>query len=648
MSIPAEIDIDTSICLNTNLREIEKIDTIVEMYKNNQLNSDPTKNDTKNFVFPYKNDFNILANKSTEHKLDFDLGLGSEKATDMSQFELKRILNNISTDFFTEKVFTNQRTVIMFQYFVNNLFNALIKYYRETNELNDLPDGENIDENDIVFVYKGGTTMKILHDKFNINSNVTKDVFDYSSYFKRSDSDYTVFINNKKFNFEQYMHHSRNLQVLSFYALIYIKNTIENCASWFLDIHNMYDQNNLRELLNNYNKKINELNNTIYDPENSKIDENLIKKTKGLEFIGIYVGNKNYFINDSEKQNFININNKSQISNLLGDYDLEMFRSKINILNKFGSTRKDFYIKNNNSFVSMYMFDDFNEYKNDYNNIYITFNESIVITDRDIEVRNKSSGFSLIRSKYNIVGIFKINNKYGIINIPSELIDVSFSYNNNKNMKHLFLEKDSFKLYITDYKYIKSPSFIYFSYTIIGFINDLTDVIFEYLIPWNQDKYEKRLNRLMYFILLYIIITPKYNDNKYKLGIEFMNDFKAFLDNYPYTNLSTQKSLDYITNKYDDFAFHDLFKYFKKLTSAETMIDSMTNKEIKIIDYIRSHIGKYNYFRKYLADLCIKNIDILKSLNHVSLNPQNIEQLGGYYEKYLKYKSKYLSLKNRL
>jgi hypothetical protein len=603
------------------------------MYKRNQLNPKSEHNDTKNFIFPYKNNFDVLVHKKVDNNIEFDT---NDNPINMSQFEIERMFNSISTDFFTEKVFTTQTTVL-FQYFINNLFNKLVKYYRETNELNGLPIGETIDENDISFIYKGGTTMKILHDKFNIP---TTQSIDYSDFFKRSDSDYTIFIDNKKFNFEQFMVHSKNLEILSFYGLIYIKKTIAACTNWFLDIKNIYAQKNIKELLDKYNNKITELNNTVYDPENSNIDEMVLKLLKDVKFVGIYIGKHNAFINKNEKCAFFNVNDIKQLSNLFNDITMDMFILKRNNLRSLGSTRRDFYIKRNNKTLNYFMFDNFNGYENNYDNMYISFNEDITGSDH-----TQYSGFSLVRSKYNITGIYKSGKKYGIINLPAELIDVSFSHYANKNITKLFVN-NNFKDFITQYNYVKEPTFSYFSYTIIGFVYDLTSTIFEYKIPWFQEKYEKRLNRLMYFILLFVITNTEYNQNNYELGIGLFVDINNLFTVYPYTHTSFNLLLDNMIVKYDKTVLLHLLRNMQYLFSYADILDPMTNKSVKIINYIKSHIGKYNYFRNYIADLCTKNIEILKQPHTQNIDMNSIKQLGGYYDKYLKYKNKYMLLKN--
>ena len=106
-------------------------------------------------------------------------------------FQCKKKLFDVSTDFFTNQIFQKQETIFTFQFFVNNLFNKVINKYKKENR---------IDDTDILFLFKGGTTMMILFKTYHKYFLENEDN-EYKDFFKRSDSDYQLYINPNKTNF---------------------------------------------------------------------------------------------------------------------------------------------------------------------------------------------------------------------------------------------------------------------------------------------------------------------------------------------------------------------------------------------------------------------------------------------------------------
>ena len=103
-------------------------------------------------------------------------------------------INNLTTEFIISTFFSDDKTIYEFQYLINNLFNSMTKNI--INYLN-VHNGKFMDT-DILFLYKGGTTLKILYDTYKSYFTETENKYFYSIFsdsFSRSDSDYVVMIN---------------------------------------------------------------------------------------------------------------------------------------------------------------------------------------------------------------------------------------------------------------------------------------------------------------------------------------------------------------------------------------------------------------------------------------------------------------------
>lgn len=125
--------------------------------------------------------------------------------------------------------------------------------------------------------------------------------------------------------------------------------------------------------------------------------------------------------------------------------------------------------------------------------------------------------FGLCRTKVN----FRLNN---VLNVGGELIDISISHKEDKEMRHLD-SSQKFYRFIDDNVIMGQHNNVYdFNYNIVNLnyiIDDLMRILFvEKVYPWDDRKYAKRLNRLFYFIYIYMLdekaITIKH--------LEFINE----------------------------------------------------------------------------------------------------------------------------
>jgi hypothetical protein len=94
------------------------------------------------------------------------------------------------------------------------------------------------------------------------------------------------------------------------------------------------------------------------------------------------------------------------------------------------------------------------------------------------------------------------NKKY--INNPIEIIDISIPKVNDD----FIIDESLISKY--KYKYEYFGNYVFSTYNIVGFIKDLSEnLIVHNKYIWLDSKYEKRLNRLCFFILLHLIDENK-------------------------------------------------------------------------------------------------------------------------------------------
>ena len=132
---------------------------------------------------------------------------------------------------------------------------------------------------------------------------------------------------------------------------------------------------------------------------------------------------------------------------------------------------------------------------------------------------NKTIRFILLRSKIN----FKVKNQ----NIAGELIDISIPHRDDYGIS-LLNTTLKFNTYLRD-NIIKQHNYEYdFDYFIINInyiIHDLHNILFNaFNYPWDNDKYTKRLARLIYFIFIdYLNSNPISISNYKKLIVDYQN-----------------------------------------------------------------------------------------------------------------------------
>lgn len=536
-------------------------------------------------IMTNNNDYSILIPDQDK----FTIG---DKSNDINDYLKKKKFYDIFTDLFNlELLEEDQNKIHKFQYLIINSFQKALKSYRNRYKIN---------ENDLFFHYKGGTTMKIIFEKYKkeyLNINLP----DINSYFKRSDSDYQVNMNYKLpfFNFHFY-----NVNIITYNLLSRLKDYFNKNYKEFFNME-ILTKTKMIDLMNNANLKL---------AENQDTDPNNIYN-KINRFIGVQILDRFYYNINGVENFIINNNNENTVtSNFKINYDDfsklneritgTSFARKVkpfndNNNNIFDITRNDFYITKENSGINSYnLF--YNKINEDTNYVFHYMNETNKFTPN--ELTDVYNIFNLHRLKISCALLFETtDNKLGLLLTPSELVDISFPKIDDYKLKLFSPEK-----YMKYYFDTEIGELTFTGYSLEGFCYDLILIIYieTSFKPWIDKKYLKRLYRLL-LLSIYVIYSLSL-DNRLNL-LENLRDILT---------KQTQLIPELENNKY----FITLHKNAQPVLLNPDSPDK------------RNYIDSINNF----FDIVISNIPTTKLVQDGKVE---------YLQKYLKYKKKYMLLK---
>jgi hypothetical protein len=546
----------------------------------------------------------LYFSKSSTKNEEFDLDKLRDTKLSTNKFAQKKLFMDISTEFISRNaVYTDSRQelIFKFQYLVNTLFNKSITQYKEKNSLG---------SEDILFIYKGGTFMKIMFEKYNSLFKHNLEFMDKNiDFFKRSDSDYAMAID--KFDIRQYTLHYYNLNIITYNLLKKIQKYINENLNDVLPIDELTDSQ-FDVLLSQYNTQLTNSRDAL-----NESGKNYFVNVE--KFIGLSLYNKTYMKeNIPEKFNYYKLKSIDDTRVDLSDID----DLTINPLgreyqfknNKKVSTKRDnFYITFTKSSDKLFSAIENIPSEPTDSGIYQYYNETNYF--KAIK-QNNINYFTLHRAKINIILYFKTyDNAYGYFLCPSELIDIPVRtfYDYKKNIDFTI----AYKAVVNE---IKNKKLMFNCYTLYGLIHDLYNALFQDSVyPWEDKKYSKKIHRYSFFLTLYL-------NNKYKNFTEIQKNILDFLSNPDTPELTKFIGSDdkvYST----DTLYHELF------TAIRELIKVIVSPEEK---------KEFNDIMKIMKN----NIEIF---NYEPNNPEfdsKVESVP-YLKKYLKYKQKYISLKNK-
>lgn len=564
-----------------------------------------------------------------------------------------------------EKVFTNQIEIFNFQFLVNTIMKKQIDLYITSNELQ---------ADSIIFLYKGGTTMRILFNKYKTqvfnkwySPFVDEFIKYFDPYFKRSDSDYEIKINKDIYtDKKQFTRIVYDLSKIVTKTLHYITRQIKENSDMFQCLVPLFkisssDLSKKIDIVNEILKesKINSLNKLRKDiakqrnmPElQIKQDEVILTDREHFlssveKFIGLTIGELNIFKeNETIPDNFdYIIKNEDTLlftqGTVLAEKSDEMVEKEV----LFKATKKISASKNN-YYLTFIDFDRGDGVKDKYPKlIYTSPNEEHdgIYTYLNETTRFKKNTqvneFLLHRAKINSVFYYKtMDNKYGYIDFPSELIDISISlYDENETDAPKF----EFNNHIKKYKYSNSgDTLVFWSFSIPGFINDINTALFyENEFPWEDVKYDKKIRRLLFFILIEFINTE---NNRYDNPEEAFNYLQQFLNLLLEGSNDDKKNSKTYLDNYIQLAeefFPEATILFKHLYMLETDDMAYINKPIKKpkkksieeeYDKPLKDIQKFNNFKKIIKEVFAKFKFFRKKINS-NLTPEPVPYLNKY------------------
>lgn len=397
---------------------------------------------------------------------------------DAEFIDLNRELKGICTDIVVNDFFKSEDCLYNFLLLTYKCYEDTIIKYRKTN---------NLKETDLFFTFKGGNILRIVYKELMLElpNFVSSELSEfYKKFFKRSDADFSIYINPRLKNYDEIYD---KWCVISFELQKNIREVISNNLTDFFDYFKYND---------NFSKKVLKKNFKLFENANSFRDK------KNYKYRGGILKNLTFVNNSYPKK--IGYNYLSDFSINDGRNDSELIRQDIG---------------NNDSFM------------------YISMNKSLEFKSGDGGITK----FALIRTKVNFNLTIEKQNSKRNINMAGELIDVSIPHRKDKSIYEVFDKYDRaisrYTMNATDCSNSyclkdsgishEKTSFDFNSYSLEFLIEDLEKILFhvaEY--PWDDNKYVKRLNRLCYLYFLDMFIKQ---DSNLKRKIKLKDTMKQIL-----------------------------------------------------------------------------------------------------------------------
>jgi hypothetical protein len=506
---------------------------------------------------------------------------------------------------------SKQNNIIRFQYIVNTFF---IKIRDEYVKQINLISSTKISNDDIIFMYKGGTPMKILFERYSnlYNTSEFNDIF--KDYFKRSDSDY-AFILNYNLSENEYNKIYYHITKISIYALKYIKKILLDNKDYILGVNNISDND-----LENFCKKINTKLETI---KNMSIEEQIdLDLTMDCDeffkidkIIGITAFDRDYFVEPIPE---LNQNNIYIMNNTMSNIEMENLPEALKnfiknktltcrrhdlLITKKHVDRDEVFLTNNLDINKDNLDDD--------SYLFVTANENPYSVARNkvdynnVPLKTDKLSFFLTRIKINLVFYYKtIDGKYGFFKNPSELIDLSIS----KQISYdTMLSYKNFEHKYRNYRYIYegNTNVEFTSLSPNGFISDLNKIFFyELEYPWRDAKYAKRVYRFCYFLILTL---KEKQINMIKFLSLILNYINSILNKLPDIQVNYNTLIAFFTSNdltVDNFSFIESIGFINK------------NIVLKVID--PSELTNYNNFFNVFKVIFEKTLEIENNKSLIS------------------------------
>lgn len=559
---------------------------------------------------------NVVINKSFTTDLLWE---GTQKITERDDSvpieEPDKELKGVLTDFVTNEFFKTPEQLKNFIKLVYGVYNTALSEYRAKLGLGD---------KSLFFVYKGGNILRIiaLESMYSLPKNVSNKIIEYyKDAFKRSDADFSIYIDPRLPNFDQI---NSDMPNLSYLLLNYIRNIFLKNLTKYFEYFKVNDVEKVRLL----NEQLTKLNETT-----------TVKEKKG-GYDGIF----NALIFGPQQTSiagFENYSYKPREDFEMGFTPETNMNNPIKPLFEINLTPLHFIDKNNKKQVILekQLKDVVDEEKEVFKGLkYSTIFSSINKTTT-FRKGNTFTSFNLTRSKFLFnTNFVKADGIPVFQRLGGELIDVTI-LNKKDDAINSFFEHLNENIF--EYKLISpNEEFKFIGYSINYLAKDLERMLFgQNMFPWEDLKYAKRLKRLLYMYFLELITAKSFTN---KGRIQYLNFIHKQIiqptlehlkqNNYDFNSIyvSIRKYLVYSKDK--KVPFKNLIKHLLELLFKNEGIDYE-----KLKDYVLS-INEN-------LDVIIPTFEMLQNYierdGTISENSlYNTEQLsGGFIKK--KYKKTY-------
>lgn len=470
--------------------------------------------------------------------------------------DLNRVIKDFGTDIVTKNFFKSS----------NSLYSFLnVVYLTVDKALNEYKAKNGLDDKSIYLIFKGGNVLRIIAEGVlnAVNPAVRKILEEkYLPYFKRSDADFTVLIDEKLLNGLDYDQVFSDVTNLVYDKQVELRNEFESNSEKYFDFMQLKKEIASKELAE-YEKKL---------EDNLKEDYN--EKWSNVKFTQLQI------LDDAANEK---LNCPYQGQN---DFKIEFSpEDKSNIiLSKINDKPNWLAISINNAL----------EFPSEKNPADLT-------------------KFSLVRTKVAFEYFYtSSDNKLKLKKEGGELIDISIRHKKDFRLREFL---DNYADEIENFTLVDGDkSFIMKAESIRGLENDLKDILFVlYKRPWDASKYEKRVNRLFFLYTAEMLGTegginsPRTKDYLKEIREKIINNLHKL---YP-MNENTASFAQTLENN-----AHEIAENYPEMSSLNTFIFNLT--ELIQTDLVKNPIeNDESKFQDFL-DVIEENYSITEEISTMS------------------------------
>jgi hypothetical protein len=366
---------------------------------------------------------------------------------DSPYVDYNRDLKDFGTNFVVQEFFRTKITLFNFIKITYNTIDSKLKDYRIKNNLSD---------DSIYFLFKGGNVLRMLANRaFSLLPPAPRELLikNYAENFKRSDADFSIFIDNEKLSGLDYEKVMTDLSTLTYQALDQLRQEFSREPQKYFDFLRL-KKAYANDELDAYFKRIKDL-------------AALVNKDNPQWFQAKFIQMQ---LLDEHSSSYLRCAYEGQY-----DYLYEFDSAKPGNIIGIPLTQKPSWIMNSiNKTLERFVGG---------------FPKNLV-------------KFYLLRSKVQFEYSYE---KDGVLirrPVGAELIDVSFPHKDDFRLRDFLNHAPEF---IANYSITEEAS----GETIVlkaeskkGLADDLIVAVFEQIRPWEAVKYEKRISRLFFFSIL--------------------------------------------------------------------------------------------------------------------------------------------------